>query len=109
MQATSVPGSGVRAVAVYTVARAALFAAVLVLLALLGFRGIVLLLLALVTSGVLSYVLLAPQRIAVARTVETRLERPRRGRLRDRLDAATAREDAYADAVEEERRRSGSA
>lgn len=108
MPSTSAPRSGARAVAVYTVARAVVFGGVLVVLALVGLRGLPLLLAALVASGILSYVLLAPQRIAVARTVQSRVARPRRSRLRDRIAAADAREDAYVDAVEEERRRSGS-
>ena len=51
-----------RSVIFYTIARLAIFAATAGVLALVGARGVLLLLLALLISGVVSYVLLSSQR-----------------------------------------------
>ncbi|GAA0549614.1 MULTISPECIES: DUF4229 domain-containing protein [Actinomadura] len=51
-----------RTVVLYTLARLAIFAATAGVLALLGARGFLLLLMALLISGVVSYVLLSTQR-----------------------------------------------
>ncbi|MFG2017728.1 DUF4229 domain-containing protein [Actinomadura geliboluensis] len=51
-----------RSVILYTIARAAIFAATAGVLALFGARGFLLLLLALLISGIVSYVLLSAQR-----------------------------------------------
>ncbi|TMR39482.1 DUF4229 domain-containing protein [Actinomadura geliboluensis] len=51
-----------RSVILYTLARAAIFAATAGVLALFGARGFLLLLLALLISGIVSYVLLSAQR-----------------------------------------------
>lgn len=51
-----------RSVILYTLARLAIFAATAGVLALVGARGVLLLLLALLISGVVSYVLLSSQR-----------------------------------------------
>jgi hypothetical protein len=68
-----------RSVVLYTVARLAIFAATAGVLALFGARGFLLLLLALLISGVVSYVLLSAQRdrmsTAVARGVRGGRER----------------------------------
>jgi uncharacterized protein (DUF58 family) len=69
----------VRPFLVYTAARAALLVAVALLLYVIGLRGFLLVLFALVLSLPLSYVLLARQRIAFGANVEQRLaERKRR-------------------------------
>jgi hypothetical protein len=88
-----------RAVAVYTAARLALFAVCVAVLWLVGFSGLLLVLVALVVSGVLSLFLLQRQRLAVSGAVERRLTRGR-----ERLRARTAAEDAYADRLHEQRR-----
>ena len=83
-----------RAFLVYTGSRVAVFVAVVGLLYGVGVRGLVVIFIALVLSGVLSYFLLDRQRAAFAAAVERRVE-GRRGRTSPR----TAREDAIADAL----------
>lgn len=78
----------------YNVYRLALLVGVGALTYLAGLRGPLLLLVALVVSGVLSYFLLYRQRTAVARSLAGSIE-ARRGRWGRR----TAREDAAADAL----------
>jgi Protein of unknown function (DUF4229) len=82
----------------YTLLRFALFAATLGLLYLAGARGLLLLALAVLVSGLISLVLLMRQRDAVSGVLVQRVERTRR-----RFRAAQAREDAWDD---EQRRRS---
>lgn len=98
--------TGARPVLIYTVARVALLGAVLLVLRLVGLRGPLLLVLGVLGSGVISYVLLAPQRVAMARTVEGRLagRTAGSGRLRRRMGAAREEEDAYVDRLEADRR-----
>ena len=75
-------------VLVYTVARLALFAAVLAPLYLLGMRGFLLLVLAVVLSGVLSLVLLNRVRAGFSSVVSGYFSR-----VNQRIDAATRAED----------------
>ncbi len=80
-------------VLVYTASRILLFVASAGVLYLIGARGLLLLLLALVVSGLLSFVLLSRQRDALSAVV---VDRSRR--VRDRMDARTTAEDAADDA-----------
>lgn len=66
-----------RPVLSYTLARIGLFAVSAGVLYLVGARGILLLILALLVSGVASYVLLARQRDAISARVSDRLNRPK--------------------------------
>ncbi|GAC1325040.1 MAG: hypothetical protein NVSMB13_07450 [Mycobacteriales bacterium] len=74
------PPVGPLAVVGYTVARVLVFLLVGVVLSLLGLHGLLLVAVALVVSGLLSYVVLRPQRDAMARFVTDRVERRRAGR-----------------------------
>jgi uncharacterized membrane protein len=87
-----------RAFLVYTGSRVAVFVAVVGLLYGVGVRGLVVIFIALVLSGVLSYFLLDRQRAAFATAVERRVERRVESR-RGRTSSRTAREDAIADAL----------
>jgi hypothetical protein len=80
---------------VYTVARAGLLAVCLLLGWLAGLGGIVLVVVALLVSGALSWFLLQRQRLAMGVAVD-RSVRTARGRLR----ARTAAEDAYVDRLQ---------
>lgn len=75
-------------VLVYTVSRLALFAATAGVLYLVGARGFLLLALAVLISGVVSFVLLSRQRDAVSAKVTDRASRIREG-----LAEGAARED----------------
>jgi uncharacterized protein DUF4229 len=79
----------------YTVSRLLLFIVVLLLLDLAGARGLLLIALALLISGLLSYVLLSRQRDAMAGSLSSRLAGRLRGAtsLRDRLNDGAAAED----------------
>lgn len=81
----------------YTLRRLALFAATLVLCAALlrGVNGLVVVAVAALVSGVLSYFLLSGPRQQMARSMQQRM-----GRLNARLDAGATREDAALDAAE---------
>ena len=84
-----------RSTIAYTTARILLFVAATALLYLAGFRGLLLLGVALLVSGILSYVLLSRQRDAMSGAISARLGGAR-GALNDfrsRLDAGTAAED----------------
>ena len=83
-----------RAFLLYTGSRIAVFAVLLGLLYGVGVRGLVVIFISLVLSGVLSYFLLDRQRAAFAAAVEARVE-TRRGKT----SARTAREDEIADAL----------
>ena len=87
-----------RAVAVYTLARAGLFVLCLVLGWVAGLTGLLLLVAALLVSGVLSWFLLQRQRLAMSGAVERTVTRARR-----RLDDGAAAEDAYVDRLEQQR------
>jgi len=87
-----VPKPATRAFLIYNGWRAALFVGCAVLLALAGLRGFVLLIAALLVSGVLSYFLLDRQRRALAEAVGAVVDRGRR-----RMAERTEREDAYVD------------
>lgn len=97
------PAGSARAVAGYSIARLLVFLGVAGLLFLSGLRGALLVLAALLGSGLVSYVLLAPQRAAMAIALERALARRPRG-FSARIAASAAAEDAYADALEERRR-----
>jgi hypothetical protein len=79
----------------YTVSRLLLFIVVLLLLDLAGARGLLLIALALLISGLLSYVLLSRQRNSMASSLSGRLAaRTRRGpSFRERLNEGTRAED----------------
>lgn len=78
-----------RSVILYTVARLAIFAVTAGVLALFGARGFLLLLLALLISGVVSYVLLSAQRDRMSAVV---VRGVRSGR--DRFEKSVTKEDA---------------
>jgi hypothetical protein len=77
-----------RSVLIYTLSRLLLFAATAGVLFLVGARGFLLLALAILISGVVSFVLLSRQRDAVSSSVTERA-----GRIRDNLAEGAARED----------------
>jgi hypothetical protein len=77
-----------RSVFIYTFSRLALFAATTAVLFLIGARGFLLLALAILISGVVSFVLLSRQRDAVSSSVTERATRMRRN-----LAEGSARED----------------
>ena len=77
-----------RATIFYTLLRFALFIAVFGLLWLAGARSVLLLALAILISGILSYFLLNNQRTAMSGAITRRLTD-----FRDRLDAGTRAED----------------
>ena len=88
-------GVVMRTTLAYTSARILLFVVAVVLLYLAGARGILLLALALVVSGIASFVLLSRQRDVMSGALAARL-RNRRARttsLRARLDEGTRAED----------------
>ncbi len=80
----------------YTLSRLILFVVVLLLLDLAGARGLLLIALALLISGLLSYVLLSRQRDAMAGSLGRRLlgGRSRADSFRSRLDEGARAEDA---------------
>jgi Mn2+/Fe2+ NRAMP family transporter len=77
-----------RATFAYTAARFLIFAAMLGLLYLLGARGLLLFGLALVISGIISFVVLSRQRDAMSGSITSRI-----GNFRRRLDEGTRAED----------------
>jgi Protein of unknown function (DUF4229) len=77
-----------RSLAIYTGLRLLLFAVVLVLLWLVGARGLLLLALAVLISGIASVVLLSSQRDALSSSLVTRWRS-----INDRIDARTRAED----------------
>ena len=77
-----------RATLAYSSARILLFAVVLGLLYLVGARGILLVGLALAISGIISLVLLSPQRDAMSGAITSRI-----AHFRQRLDEGTRAED----------------
>ena len=79
----------------YTASRLTLFLVVLLLLDLAGARGLLLVALAVLISGLLSYVLLSRQRDAMAGALSHRLRgvRGRASDFRTRLDEGTRAED----------------
>jgi ABC-type transport system involved in cytochrome bd biosynthesis fused ATPase/permease subunit len=81
----------------YTSARLAVFVVVAAVLALLGMRGILLLLVAVLVSGLLSFVLLSRQRDAMSASVVQR-----GASLRQRMKEATEAEDEADDAMRAE-------
>ncbi|MBV9096610.1 MAG: DUF4229 domain-containing protein [Frankiaceae bacterium] len=81
-----------RAFLIYNAWRLGLFVGCAVLLALAGLRGFILLVAALLVSGVLSYFLLDRQRRALAESLGEAVDRSRR-----KMAERTEREDAYVD------------
>jgi Mn2+/Fe2+ NRAMP family transporter len=77
-----------RATFAYTAARFLIFAAMLGLLYLLGARGLLLFGLALVISGIISFVVLSRQRDAMSGAITSRI-----GNFRRRLDEGARAED----------------
>jgi len=77
-----------RATLAYTAARILLFAAVAGLLYLAGARGLLLIALALVVSGVASYIVLSRMRDAMAGAISRRIES-----VRSRIDEGSRAED----------------
>ena len=77
-----------RATIAYTGARAVLFAVALGLIYLVGARGLLLFALALVVSGIASFVLLSKMRDAVSSSISGRIET-----VRSRIDEGTRAED----------------
>jgi hypothetical protein len=78
----------------YTLSRLILFVVVLLLLDLAGARGLLLIALALLISGLLSYVLLSRQRDAMAGSLSSRLRiRGRPNSFRARLNEGARAED----------------
>jgi Protein of unknown function (DUF4229) len=77
-----------RATLAYTAARILLFAAVAGLLYLAGARGVLLIALALVVSGVASYIVLSRMRDSMAGAISRRIES-----VRSRIDEGTRAED----------------
>jgi hypothetical protein len=83
-----------RAIVVYTAARAGLLLICLVLGWVAGLSGAVLLIAALLVSGLISWFLLQRQRIAMGGAVERRVDRVRR-----HIDERAAAEDAYVESI----------
>ena len=83
----------------YTSARILLLVVAMVLLYLAGARGLLLLALAFVVSGILSFVLLSRQRDVMSGAVMTRLRRgrARAADFRARLEEGTRAEDSEGD------------
>jgi len=77
-----------RATFAYTAARILIFAGLFGLLYLIGARGLLLVGLALVISGVISFVVLSRQRDAMSGAIASRI-----GNFRERLDEGTRAED----------------
>jgi hypothetical protein len=77
-----------RATFAYTAARILIFAALFGLLYLIGARGLLLVGLALVISGIVSFVVLSRQRDAMSGAIASRI-----GNFRERLDEGTRAED----------------
>ena len=87
--------SAARSVLAYNAGRLGLFVACAVLGFVAGLRGLVLLAVALLVSGVLSWFLLARQRAAMAEALGGAVDRGRA-----KLAERTAAEDAYAEALQ---------
>lgn len=96
MRTEKSPGRhGGRAILTYTALRAALLALCLVLFWFAGLGGVLLLVAALLVSGLLSWFMLQGPREAVGRAVERRVSDVQR-----RFDSRAAAEDAYVDALQ---------
>ncbi|MGI8697950.1 MAG: DUF4229 domain-containing protein [Mycobacteriales bacterium] len=96
---TRAPAGRRRAVLVYSIARMGVLLGVFAVLFVVGLRGTLLVVAGALGSGLVSYVLLAPQRTAMAVALAAEPRRPRR-RLRNRIAASAAAEDAYLDSLE---------
>jgi hypothetical protein len=91
-----------RAVVVYNLGRIGLFVVCVVLGYVAGLRGLLLLVAALIVSGLLSWFLLARQRMAMAEVVAGAAARGR-----TRLNRTAEAEDAYVDAQQDSATRTG--
>lgn len=107
------PGAA-RALLIYNALRLALLAACVGLGYVAGLRGFALIIAALIVSGILSWFALAPQRIRAAMAVEQAVETPAGAkvvspavRLRDRVRARRAAEDAYAEELQRRQAETG--
>lgn len=87
-RASEYPVLTMRSTLAYTAARILLFVISLILLYLVGAHGLLLIGLALVISGIISFVVLSRQRDAMSSALATRL-----GSFRSRLDEGTRAED----------------
>ena len=87
-------GSAARSVVAYNLGRLGLFVGCAVLGYVAGLHGLVLLAAALVVSGILSWFLLARQRVAMAEVVGDAVSRGR-----SRFGQRAAEEDAYVDSL----------
>lgn len=96
------PPSALRAVAVYTGLRVALFAGVAVVLYAAGLRRVLLVLAALLLSGVLAVLLLPGQRVAMVDAVLARFRQ-----LNRRIDERAAAEDEVAERLYRQQQVSG--
>jgi hypothetical protein len=76
----------------YTLSRIVLFVVALWVLYLLGARGLLLVALAALASGLISFVVLSRQRDAMSAAVSDRVRR-----MKERMDASTAAEDVDED------------
>jgi hypothetical protein len=84
-----------RAFMVYNGARLGLFVVALGVLDLIGVRGLLLFALALVISGILSYILLSGLRDKISQSVDGRMRRARAkvGDIRERIEEGASAED----------------
>jgi hypothetical protein len=88
------PASGARAVLTYNLLRLALLAGCLVVCWFAGLRGLTLVLVGFLASGVISWFLLSRQRVGMGLAIERTVERGRA-----RMAERTAAEDAFADSL----------
>jgi hypothetical protein len=84
-----------RALLIYNLARGGLLLICLGIGWLAGLRGLLLIVVALLVSGLLSWFVLTRQRVNMGMAIERTV-----GRSRERMAARTAAEDAYADELE---------
>jgi TctA family transporter len=82
-----------RATFAYASARILLLVVSVILLYVIGARGLLLLALAFVVSGIASFVLLSRQRDVISRALSTRIGRGRVAEFRARLDEGARAED----------------
>ncbi|QUX28757.1 DUF4229 domain-containing protein [Nocardiopsis akebiae] len=91
-----------RSLLTYTAARLGLFAAAFGVVYLFGARAWIALILAWLVSGLASYVLLSGMRDRISASAVERMERRKADGVSARLSAASAREDGFQEASEQE-------
>lgn len=91
-----------RSLLTYTAARLGLFAAAFGVVYLFGARAWIALILAWLVSGLASYVLLSGMRDRISASAVERMERRKANSVSERLSAASAREDAFQEAPDQE-------